>query len=379
MNAYVLEVHAVGFPCVVVGSELQFCCLTATLYLMAGHFLATGAAHGFQCAFRPRYVVPHNLIACLRIIHIVLPDAQRLAVLQKFHFLCIRVGDDPDFRCLFFFGSEVPVFCQLVAAHLDAVPVECAGFQQHADVHQRLVGEIALDEIGVGLRLERDVEHALRPSFLWPAIAFAQVVNHTPVSQSQHLVEVHLEVVRTHHRRVGLALIENHMGETLAVAREIHISVVVGGDVCLMHERCRQRVGVDVAATRVHGHCDGPLLVVAFQQLLLHPVGRHAPVSVGQVPVGLKLVAEAPHDDAGMIAVTLDEFRDVLLPELGPGLPASAVFVQPFVVELVYDKDAILVAQPQKTLAVGVVGCAYVVEPEVFQQFQAFLDGALIG
>ena len=169
------------------------------------------------------------------------------------------------------------------------------------------------------------------------------------------------------------------MRETLAVTREIHVSVVVGGNVRLMHERCRQRVCVDVAATRMHSHCDRPFLVVAFQQLFLHPVGRHTPVSVRQIPVGLQLVSEAPHDDAGMIAVSLDKFRDVLLPELSPGLPSSAIFVQPFVVELVYDKDAILVAQSQKTLAVRVVGSAYMVESEVFQQLQAFLDGALIG
>ena len=95
-------------------------------------------------------------------------------------------------------------------------------------MHYWLVGfEERLHVVGFGLGVKRDIEHTLCPAFLGPAHALAQIVDGTPIGQSDDLVEVHLEEVLSHGLCRGLTLVERHPGESFPVTREVHISVVV--------------------------------------------------------------------------------------------------------------------------------------------------------
>ena len=249
----------------------------------------------------------------------------------------------------------------------------------YTNVHDRLVGEHRLEQIGLWLGQQRAVEDTVVPSLARPAKALAVVVYHTPIGQAHDTVEIHVEIVRPHHRQVGLALIEDHVGKAPAVAREVHIAIVVSLDVRDHRQVAGQRVGLPVAAARVHGHGDRPRVVVAAQQSAQQTVGRHAPVVERQVGIGLELIAQAPHDDAGVVAVTLYPLRHIVLPVVHPRLPASGILCEPLVIELIDDKDAIFVTEAVEVFAIGIVGAADVVEAEVLEQLDALLDGTRIG
>ena len=129
----------------------------------------------------------------------------------------------------------------------------------------------------------------------------------------------------------------------------------------------------------MHGHGDEARVIITFQKRFLHPVRGHAPVGKRQVGIGLQLIAEAPEDDAGVVAVAFHPLRDVVLPQFRPRPSATAVLREPLVIEFIHDKDAQRVAEIQQALAVGVMAGADVVEAIIFEQSQPFLDGARIG
>ena len=62
-----------------------------------------------------------------------------------------------------------------------------------------------------------------------------------------------------------------------------------------------------------------------------------------------------------------------------PFLAASGVLARPFVIEFVDHEDAVAVAEVHELFAVGVVGAADVVETEVFEYSDAFLDRCRVG
>ncbi len=238
--------------------------------------------------------------------------------------------------------------------------------------------EIAFQKIGVGLGLERYVEDTLFPTLGRPSCRLAEIVDHAPVSQADHLVEIHIEIVRPHIGGVGLALIEHHPGKTPAVAGEIHIPVVVGRHIGLQSQRRRQRVGLLAAATRMHGHRHRARPVITVEQSLLHPVRSHSPVGIRDIPEELKLVAEAPHHHAGMIPVAPHPFRHVPGPLLHPVAAPSGILSQPFVIDLIHHKNAILITQVHERLAIRIMGTADVVESEILKETYPLLHGGRI-
>ena len=80
-----------------------------------------------------------------------------------------------------------------------------------------------------------------------------------------------------------------------------------------------------------------------------------------------------------MVPVTLYPLRHIVLPMVHPRLTASGILCEPFVIELVDDKDTVFVAKAVEVFTVGIVGAADVVEAEVLEQLDALLDGTRIG
>ena len=68
--------------------------------------------------------------------------------------------------------------------------------------------------------------------------------------------------------------------------------------------------------------------------------------------------------------------RRAIVPSIPCGLRRSA---RPFVIEFVDHEDAVAVAEVHELFAVGVVGAADVVETEVFEYSDAFLDRCRVG
>ena len=164
-----LQVGAVGFPVSVIGDYLQPDRLAGGFDAVACHHLAARAGDGFQRARTVDDVVPFNPVAHLRVLPVVLLHAEALAVQSEFHLVGIGVGVERE-RVAF---AAVPVVAHAVGSGLYAVPHRVGVGVYHADVHQRLIGEHAFQEIGYRLGLERDVERALRPSLGRPSLAFA--------------------------------------------------------------------------------------------------------------------------------------------------------------------------------------------------------------
>ena len=79
-----------------------------------------------------------------------------------------------------------------------------------------------------------------------------------------------------------------------------------------------------------------------------------------------------------MVAVALDELRNVFLPQGRPLGTSAAVLVEPFVVKLVDHQNAVFVTQIHKAFAIGVVRGTDMVHAERFQQLNAFLDGTVV-
>src|SRR5574344_288182 len=154
---------------------------------------------------------------------------------------------------------------------------------QDGDVNSGFGGKHALDEICQWLGLQGDVEHPLVPSLDGPPHAFAKIVDSTPICQSDHPIVVHAEKVGAYHRGAGLALIEDMVGITLAVSREVLVSVVVGGDVCCDSQRSRQRIGFETPIAWMHGYGGGTCGVVTVQQGSHETVGGNTPIVEGEV------------------------------------------------------------------------------------------------
>ena len=154
---------------------------------------------------------------------------------------------------------------QFLSAYLDVVPHELLVTVDDSDVDHRFFRlENASQEPGYGFWFERDVEYALGPALGGPSGRFTEIVDHAPVGQTYHAVEVHFVEIRAHAGCVGLALVENHSWKSAAVAGEIHISVIIRGDVGGQGQRGGEGVGVDVAVAGVHGHGQGSGGVVAL-------------------------------------------------------------------------------------------------------------------
>ncbi|CUQ63223.1 Uncharacterised protein [Segatella copri] len=90
-----------------------------------------------------------------------------------------------------------------------------------------LVSKHALHEISIWLWLKRKVEHTLIPTLDRPSHALAQVIDGAPIGKTYHLVEIHLIEVRSHGSHTCLTLIEGFLRIALAVAREIHVTIVI--------------------------------------------------------------------------------------------------------------------------------------------------------
>ena len=341
---------------------------------MAGYLLAVLTGNGYESARLIRYTVPLDTVALLRVGRIFL-YAKALAVEQQFHLVTVSVGIERNLTAVL----AVPVLRNLANRDVHVVPHRGAlCILYHADVYRGCFGEEALHEVRVRLRLQRDVEHALVPTLGRPSETFAEVVDGSPVSQSDGLVEVHLEEVRSHGSRGSLALVEHLVREAFAVAGEVHVAVVVRVHLRLDGEVARQGVRLPVAVAWVHGHGGQSRVVVAVQQFLLQLVSRYAPVVVWHGGNLLQLVSEAPEHDAGVVAVALHPFGDVLLPQLSPFHASAGVLLRPFVVQFVDDEDAEAVAYLHEVLAVGVVRAADVVHAELLHHLQSLLYGTRV-
>src|SRR5574344_62319 len=80
-----------------------------------------------------------------------------------------------------------------------------------------------------------------------------------------------------------------------------------------------------------------------------------------------------------MITVALDEFRYIILPQLGPVYPTSGKLLKPLIVQFIHNQKSIFITKIQKGLTVGIMGGAHMVEPKLLEQFEPFLDGTGIG
>ena len=286
-DAYVLQVHAVRCPLCVVGLHEQADALASGFEMMACPHLAVLVGNGFQTAFLVGNIWPTDLVAVLGIGGI-LATSQALAVESQLHLVAVGIDEQVGLRAV----GTVPELRLAVGARDDAVPLHTLVLVLHdGDAYQRLVGEERLHEVCLGLRHEVDVEHALRPTLLRPALALAQVVDGSPVGQSDDAAEIHLKPVGSHGCRRSLALIELHPRKALAVAGEIHIAVVVGLDVGLHGQVTRQRVGLPVAVARVHGNGNQSGGVVTLQHGFHHLVACHAEVVERLVGILLQFVS----------------------------------------------------------------------------------------
>ena len=289
-----LQILTVSTPLRIVGVSRQTNSLTRRLNPMAGHHLIIIVGNGLQHAWLVGNTVPAYLVAHLRVFRFVLFLAQTPAIQQQFHFIAIGIGNQRQLLPL----NTVPMVAHTVVARLHAVPHLVSLTVNHRDMRHRLVGhEERLHIVGLRLRLQGDVEHALRPTLGWPALRLTQVVDGAPVGQSDNAVEIHLEVVLPHSGHRGLALVERHPGESAPVAWEVHIAVVISLHVGHHRQVARQRVGLPVAVAGVHGHRHQARRVVALQQGLLEFEHGDAEVVERLVGVLLQLVAETPQHD----------------------------------------------------------------------------------
>ena len=182
-----------------------------------------------------------------------------------------------------------------VVASLHTVPHLVATTVDNGDVNNGFVGlEHASHEICLGLRLKRYVEHALCPTLCGPSLRLAEIVDGSPVGESDDTVEVHLEEVRSHSGHGGLALVERHPREATTIAWEVHIAIVVGLPIGLHGKVAGQRVGIPVAIARMHGHSDKSCGIVTLDECLLQFEHGHAEVVERLVGILLQFVAKTP-------------------------------------------------------------------------------------
>ena len=246
-------------------------------------------------------------------------------------------------------------------------------------MYQGLFREQTLHQVGFGLGFQCDVEHPLSPPFGRPPLRFAQVVDSPPISQSYHLVEIHLKEIWTHIADACLTLVERHPRETSSIAREIHIPIIIGLYVCLHGKVARQRVRFPVAIARMHGYRNQTGGVVTLQSRFHHLVARHAKVVEGLVGILLQFVAQTPKYNRGRITIALYPFCHVLYPMVHKRYATSSMLLCPLVVELVDNQYAISVTKLDEVTTIGIVRRADVVQSELLHQLDAFLDGTRVG
>ena len=195
IHAHMLQVHAISLPVVVVRDSYEFHGVSRRLNLVAGHNFAVVLGYGFTIAVCIGNIVPANLVAHLGVFLVILFHAHALAVHKEFHFVSIGIGDETHFRTLL----TVPMVTHAVVACLHAVPHHVTLLVNDGDMHQRFLRfEETLHIVGLGLGLQGNVEYALHPSFGRPSLTFSEIVNHSPISHSDNLVQIHGKIVFAH-------------------------------------------------------------------------------------------------------------------------------------------------------------------------------------
>ena len=245
-------------------------------------------------------------------------------------------------------------------------------------MHGRLLREHTLHEVSIRLWLQGDVEHTLVPALHRPSHTLAEIVDGTPISQTDHLVPIHLIEVRSHRSRTCLTLIEGLLWITLHIAREVHIAIVVGVDLRSHRQVGRNVVGLQIAIARVHRHGRETSIIITMKQFLLKFVCRHAPVVERQVGILLQLIAQAPEHDRRMVAVTSHPLWDVLLPKAFPLHLSTGILGEPLVIKFIDHQDTKTVAELEEVLAIRVMRSTHMVHAELLHQLQSFLDGTWI-
>ena len=129
----------------------------------------------------------------------------------------------------------------------------------------------------------------------------------------------------------------------------------------------------------MHGNGDEMGGVITLEKCLLELVYSYSKVVKRLIRILLQLITETPHDDAGMVAVTLDPFGYLCLPMLFEVDFASCVLTGPLVVDFVDHEDTVAVAEAHEVFAIGIVRATDVVDTELLHQLYAFLDGSWVG
>ena len=219
-------------------------------------------------------------------------------------------------------------------------------------------------------------EETIVPSFLRPDIRLAPVFNSPPVGQAYHLVTVHAEEGSRQLVGRSLTLIKYHVGGFFQVFLIVFPAVVETGHLGVLSQFRRHDILLyavfgtmlhNAAGTGgIHSHCRFARRVQSLHQCVHDVIGRNAPVAGGEsaaLLLELQFIAQAPHDDRGVIAVALHPFHQVLPPHLRPrAATRPCQRVRPLVVQFVDNEDAFLVGQTQESLAIGVVAGADMVE-----------------
>ena len=248
-----LKVHAIGLPRWIVRNSNQSHSLPCGFHTVARHHFSIGLCHRLRVTILILHIVPSDLVAHLGIGLVVLLRTETLAIDDKFHLVGIGIGYHLQFGA----WLAVPVVAHAIIASLHTVPHLVALVVDHSDVdHRFLILEETLHVEGFRLGFKRYVKHALCPSLGGPSLTLSEIVDGSPICQSDDLVEVHGEIVLAHSGHSGFTLIELHPRKTSAVTGEIHISVVIGLHIGNHGEVTWKRVCFPVAVTGMHGHGD---------------------------------------------------------------------------------------------------------------------------
>ena len=204
---------------------------------MASHYLTVGARYGFAVSILIYHIFPAYLVAHLGAVLVVFLGAVTLAVYEQFHLVCVGICCEGELGA----GRAVPVVALSVVAGLHSVPHD--GFFRlcNGNMHHGLFRfEERTHVISLWLGFEGDVKHSLRPALCRPSLAFSEIVDGSPIGKSYNFVKFHGKEVFTHcsHRR--LALVEVHPWESLRVAWEIHIPIIISLYVCHLGKVARQ-------------------------------------------------------------------------------------------------------------------------------------------
>ena len=145
------------------------------------------------------------------------------------------------------------------------------------------IREESLHEIGIGLRLKRDIKYPLIPTLYRPPHTLTKIINSTPIGESDDLITIHLEEIRSHGCHTRLTLVECLFWISAAITGEIHIAVVVGVDLGSYGKVGGNGVCINIAVARMHGDCRQTAVVITAEQFTLQLIGRHTPIVERQV------------------------------------------------------------------------------------------------